>query len=73
MNILATNSVTATRHLVLLLSSTIVASCPSIHRAMCYLQRVDPGETEGLLDAVRQVGVVEDDVESEGLGAQRHR
>lgn len=35
-----------------------------------HLKCIDPGEAEWLLDAVGQVGVVEDDVEAEGLGAQ---
>ena len=37
------------------------------------LQGVDSLQTEGLLDAVRQVGVVEYHVEAERLGSQRHR
>lgn len=35
-----------------------------------YLQRINSLQAEGLLDAVGQVGVVEDDVETEGFGAQ---
>lgn len=36
------------------------------------LQRVDALQPERLLDAVRQVRVVEDDVETERLGAESH-
>ena len=37
------------------------------------LQRVDPLHAQRALQAVLQVGVVEDDVEAEHLGAHRHR
>lgn len=36
-----------------------------------YLQGVDTRQSQALLDAVGQVGVVEDDVEAKGLGPQR--
>ena len=37
------------------------------------LQRADPLQPQGPLRAVRQVGVVEEHVEAEGLSPQRHR
>ena len=37
-----------------------------------YLERVDSLKAQGLLNAVGEVGVVEDDVEPEGLGPQRN-
>ncbi|CAN8000021.1 unnamed protein product [Ixodes pacificus] len=37
------------------------------------LQRVHPAQPQGLLYAVRQVGVVEDDVEAKHPGSQSHR
>lgn len=43
-----------------------------IYNSKSNLQRVDPGEPQRLLDAVGQVGVVEDDVEAEGLRPERH-
>ena len=36
------------------------------------LKGVDALQTEGLLDAVRKVRIVEDDVEAERLGAEGH-
>ena len=42
------------------------------HSKSVHLQRVNSLQSEGFLDAVGQVGVVEDDVEAEGLGSQRN-